>query len=216
MYRTTSELAAAIEEEAGLDVAALPKIGRLVWHARRTPMEVSLLFPIVPEDGRKELLDSMNPTDWRVNGPVPFNAGMVVFAIFEDADEARVYALPAAEADAKSLGPPTLYKLSKLSQVPLFSQQSLSLEAFKEAVANEWLAVEEDFTTAEKERDAVLEYLESLPANYSVKQAVLDIQDEKHLDSVDDDEDETQQNGQNAVLASAPSPVENLLRESVS
>lgn len=215
--KTIAELAKAIEEESGLDISQLPQIGRFVWHARRTPVEVSLLFPLAQTAAdQQELLDSMNPTVWKVNDVVPFSSGMLVFAIFEDVDEARVYAVPVDQSAGKNSGPPTLYRLSKLGSAGIWSQQTMTEDAFKTAIANEWLAVDQDARTPEDEREDVIAYIGDLPDNYPVKQLMRDLAEEAHLDGDDDEEDEEPEKVQNGAVASAPSPVENLLRENAS
>lgn len=174
------ELAEKIEKKAGVDVLALP-IGRRFM--TRAP------------DGKMVIFEVEKP--WPIA-----NDGSTVMALFQGDDEVRVYTLFLGEAakDGPPVPPPSRYTISK-HQPAIFSE-IMAMETFINELADEWSTIDEGISTAERERAAVVEYLQ---ANISKSGYILaiEIAEGKHLPDDDDEEDDEPEA---AVPSAATSP----------
>ena len=75
-------------------------------------------------------------TDIKHGEPLPINPSMLVFRIFEDSDEVRVYCIQTEEAkDGEKSYPPSCYHLQKSARV--YSAHSMSLTMFIGELAEE-------------------------------------------------------------------------------
>lgn len=216
--KSTQELANLINEEAGLDVKKLPLTTMFVWHAQNTPNYVALMYSAdLPDEEKQRLIKSAKPTVFYIDAPVPLPGtnGLNVYALFENEEEMRVYAVPVV-GDAY---PPRLYRLSKNSVCAICSEQRMDWEAFVQLVAEEWTLVDSEMTAAEaaasNERDATVLYLKYLKEKgnpLSLDEMVQAIENEAHLDVLEEAEDEEEEPEAAANGATkANSPVEEVV-----
>jgi hypothetical protein len=183
------ELAEKIEKKAGVDVLALP-IGRRFM--TRAP------------DGKMVIFEVEKP--WPIPGgqqlPQPSLDGSTIMALFQGDDEARVYTLFLGEApkDGTVTPPPSRYTISK--HQPAIFCEIMAIETFINEIADEWSTVDEGISTAERERAAVVAYLQE---NMSKSGYVLAIEigEAKHIP---DDEDEEDDEPEAAVTSAPTSP----------
>lgn len=202
---TIAEIREAIIDEANTDdvISDLPRLKRFAWFARRTPIEVGLLYPMIedadPQAGAKRdhLLSSMNPLVFVTGGPCAHDRRFVIVEMFQDDTDYRVYAVPTHEFPKER---PTLFKFSKLQAT--FSETVLIMDGFVSAIANEWSEVDDDIFTLDRERSAVIDYLNTLPEGYACKRAAEDIEHEAHYPA--DDEDEEEETPVNGAAPNAP------------
>jgi hypothetical protein len=89
----------------------------------------------------KELMESLNPTNFRVSMFNPLSPEQTVFAIFQSDTEARVYT-----TGGKA---PRRYRLSK--STPTFGVELMSEETFIQEIADEWDILANLYEPDEKE-----------------------------------------------------------------
>jgi hypothetical protein len=114
--RTFGEILTACIKEAGVEDIDLSGIAKAVW------------YPGPWSNGC---------TEFKHNEKNPLNKGSLVFIIFEDAEEFRVYSLATLEpgrAD-KETSPPTCHHLQKRG--PVYSAHSMTFPLFLEEVTDE-------------------------------------------------------------------------------
>lgn len=159
------ELAEKIEKKAGVDVLALP-IGRR--------------FMAKAPDGKMALYEVEKP--WPIA-----NDGSTIMALFQGDDDVRVYTLFLGEAtkDGPPPPPPSRYTISK--HQPAIFAEIMAIETFINEIADEWSTVDEGISTAERERAAVVAYLQTNMTKSGYELATL-IASEEHLE--DDEEDD--------------------------
>lgn len=199
---TAQELAARIEKQAGVTITS--RLMAVTWFPRRSALEVQQQLALAP-DQAKSLLASLGPTRIEAGKPCPVAPGRTVFDMFEDADEIRIYAIG-------SEVPPALIRLSKVA--PIFTLREMTLDTFVDEVAEELSEVEDEMTTAEKERDAIVEYGASLVNSealgtsglYPLSDFLQDIDEGKHLESPPDGDDDELEETDKAPEASAAPP----------
>jgi hypothetical protein len=184
---TAAEIASRIEKRAGVTVTS--HLSRVSWFPRRSSLEVQQALLIAPAEEHRGLYESLKPTELVAGKPCPLgNAGLkaprMIFEMFENDEEIRVYTLGQDS-------PPGVIRLSKKS--PNFTIRDFTMEAFIGEVADEWSEFADSMSTAEKERESVLEYGRSLPATYSLGEFLQDVQSEIHLEGADDQEEEEEE-----------------------
>jgi hypothetical protein len=178
------ELAEKIEKKAGVDVLALP-IGRRFM--TRAP------------DGKMVIFEVEKP--WPITGgqqlPQPSLDGSTIMGLFQGDDEVRVYTLFLGES--KEPPPPSRYTISK--HQPAIFCEIMAIETFINEIADEWSTVDEGISTAERERAAVVAYLQE---NISKSGYVLAIEigEAKHIP--DDDEEDDEPEGAVTSVSTAP------------
>jgi hypothetical protein len=175
---TAKDIAERIEKKSGVSVTV--RLQRASWFPRRSSMEVAPLLASASEADRKELLASLNPTVMVPGKDCPLSPARKVFEIFEDDSEFRVYTLSAEL-------PPARYKLSKTA--PLYSLAEMTMDTFINEIADEWSVVEAGMSTAQAEREKIVEYGESMEEGYSLDEFLSDIKEEVHLQEDDDEEE---------------------------
>lgn len=116
--KTVHDLANEIALEAGIEGIEVPGIPKAVWF--RGPWSATA-----------------EGTDIRHGSPLPMNPMLVVFRMFEDAGEIRVYCLSLSKSPTEKGddAPPSCYKLNKAS--PVYTAHSMSLSLFRDEVAGE-------------------------------------------------------------------------------
>jgi len=106
-------------EEAGIEGIEVTGLHKVMWYGG-------------PWDASRDW------TDFKHGEPNPLNPSMLIFRIFEDATEIRIYCLQVAEPskEAGSVAyPPSCYHLQKSARV--YTAHSMSFALFKEEIANE-------------------------------------------------------------------------------
>jgi hypothetical protein len=110
----TIELSKKIVAQSGTEDIDIPMLATIQWFAG--PWDATAPMTVI-----------------RHNETFPLNPAMLIFAMFQDDDEFRVYALP-IKASTPPM-PPTRYRLSKTNRV--FSAESMSLGVFEEEMVDE-------------------------------------------------------------------------------
>ena len=201
------DIEAKIEDKLTFDRGKLPRVTAVKWVPRRGQFEATMLYSIAAEDQsaqgnarREDILSSVQPTTFRVGGAWPFLQGMTIVAIFSDDEMHRVYAVSTLE-DLSGAGsvPPTRYTCRR--GIYDYSAEIMHIDTFIDEIVNEWTDVAAGMSSAEDERRDAVEYLRSLPDDYSVKQAATDIEQDVHHDGEDEEE------GAETVPESGPAPV---------
>lgn len=164
------ELADKIEKKASVTITSLP-IGR--FFMMRTP------------DGSMAKIEVGEP--WTVGG----RDGSIVVALFQSTDDVRAYTVAGDPEPGKKPVPPMRYTISK--HQPAVFAEMMALDTFIDEIADEWVLVDEEISSAERERDAVVAFLRG--KNNILGTGLADeIEGEEHLE---DDEVED-------VVTSAP------------
>lgn len=211
---TVQEIANLIEQKSLVDVASLPRKMRVVWFPKMNAQEVALLYPLADSDAkRQEMISSVYPTIWLREGPVPFNADMLIFEMFEDDAEYRIYAAPKADAKPRP-GPtgrtmpvaPQVYRLSKHSS--LLSQDALSYDMFISLIAEEWAMVDEGISTIDRECAMIVQHIEAQGPEYTMAKLLEDLREGVHRedDEEEDEEDDDDEEEPEAAPASPDTP----------
>jgi len=202
------ELMRKIEDIAGFEPdyhLDLPNILSFGWFPFKSPIEVSLLQPITAPEKMQGLLDQMSPTVFRVGHVCPFNDTMTILAIFEDEDEARLYAVQTVSPNGVTQRalPPTRYTVSK--HAPIYSTTAMPQDVFESEVAKEIAVVDESTGT-----DALLriEALENIAeAAREVKEPDKELFEAlKALDAIDAGEDEDPDDEDDEEEETPPTP----------
>jgi hypothetical protein len=173
------DVANQIEKKSGVKPLTLPIGNRFMT---RSP------------DGQMVVIKIGEP--WPIGKP----DGSIVFSLFQSDDEIRVYTLATTVvAPEKEPVPPTRYTISK--HQPAVFAEIMALETFINEVTNEWVMVDEDASSAERERMAVVEFLRTKHANVVAMSLADEIEGGGHLADDEDEEPEV------AVASVVTSPV---------
>lgn len=167
------ELIAEIEEGAEVKTAELPMMRSAVWFPQRTPMEVGLLAPLIPDDnpdkgrplGSKDretraMIDALRPTAFRVNNPCPLHGKLTVISIFADEEEIRVYCAPLVRVgEVADPEPPPFSLYTLYVKNPVYTLTVMNVDVFLKEVAAEWIIVagsgdEDDEEEGDEEEEA--------------------------------------------------------------
>jgi len=196
---TGKQIMAEVAERSGVDLESLPVMMHYVWVARRTAMDVQVQLTLEQSkpdwaarpDVQKmqtirSLMAEMDPMLLTRFGSWPMGDALI-FALFQDETEVRVYTIPKMGKDMTE-APPKIanrYRIAKANPLPVYGVDAFTFDAWMDAVAQEMEAVESEEDPAEaaveEEREKVISYLESLPADYLMKDAIEDLDEELHL-----------------------------------
>jgi hypothetical protein len=214
------DIEAKIEEKFTFDRAKLPRKAAVKWAPRRTHFEATMLYSMTGEDleqkrisaeqateQRRDIMDSIQATTLQVGGAWPLRAGMTIVAIFSDDDVHRVYAVQTLEElNGGPSIPPTRYNCKR--GVFDYDADVMHIDTFIDEIVNEWVGVEAGVSSAQQEQEIVVDYLRSLPPDYSVHQAATDIEQDVHHDGEEEeDEPEAPQSGPvPATVVEPPKP----------
>jgi len=219
-----ADVAAEITDRAGVEYADVPRMDAYRWTARENRAENMLLLTQVAmnlaqfvafldavkngqvpavnlnaAEAREEIEKvqnmigkSMEPIIFRRKTENPLNKKLTIAEMFMDEDEVRLYCWePPAEPVDPEEKVCARYRLNKNSNT--FSVENMSLDVWMDEVAEDFKLLAGGWT-AEQERDAVVDYLESLAPDFSVKEAAIDIKEGMHVP--DDDEIEEEEEGE--------------------
>lgn len=137
--------------------------------------------------------------DLAVGTVSPFNKKFTIVALHHDGLEIRCYEAP--NKDGVDLNPRRL-TLSKT--VDTIFTEIMSIHRFVELLAEELALLDDEVTSAERERASVLAYIENLHPGTTVRTLAEDLIKEKHLEQDEDDEQEEEEPEPNG--AAPPSP----------
>jgi hypothetical protein len=224
---TVDALKHLIEEESGLDIDQLSRTDSYKWFTRRTATEAAMFLSYLEsksaqatdEKVRAEIDAEKNAMWDSATKPIifsrgkahPLNDALVIWEIFQDEEELRVYTVPKEGAFVKL----ARYRMSK-SQ-PNFGVESMVPDTWISAVAAEWQAIDGEENPADNEREAVIDYMKAMPKDYSITDLIDDIEEELHLvetgesdedpeetEETEDTEQEAAANGAAAVATTEP------------
>jgi hypothetical protein len=203
---TIQEIHNQIAEEAkkiGIDIDKLRTKTAIQWFPLMGNLEASFQLDVAAaefqsraidqktfEQRRAQIVSATGPVIIRVGDRFPLNPAMCAVAIFGDDAEWRVYALPIKSDDDDPNKPhprPACYTLSRHAAV--LDLEAMPMETFVSEIIDEWAVVDSAAGARKIEQDAIVAYLQTLPDDYSVKQAARDIADEIHLEG-DEEEPE--------------------------
>jgi len=105
---------------------------------------------------------------FRLKEAHPWDASMIVHAMFRDDDEIRIYAVPGPNADPKTAA---LRRFVLSKRHPCYEVEIFNVEAYAQAIADEWVVVAAGMTTPDAEREKIVEYLKD-KGYHSVAQAI--------------------------------------------
>jgi hypothetical protein len=125
--------------------------------------------------------------------PLPFDEYSVAIAVFQNDSVIRVYTLPAVPPTPRPAAwktrEPMCYTLTKLA--PTYVFETMSLETMADEIVDEWNELAVEMSSAEAEREAVIDYIESFGAEpIGAMTLAQEIRDEVHLEDDDDEGDE--------------------------
>jgi len=209
---TGRQIAAEIANRTDAEIDKLPHKLHHVWVARSTPAEAQVRFSMLAADPKfaqctdqqksfelAKLLAELDPMLLSKYADWPMSAGTLIFEMFEDETEVRVYAIPKMSKDMTEKPPVVLnrYRICKANPLPTYGVEAMVLETWMNEVAREWDEVDGDISAVEiaveEERDDVVEYLKSLPADYQIKDAIEDVEEKLHLVETEDDDDDEEE-----------------------
>jgi hypothetical protein len=144
------ELWTEVAGRSGVSLEDLPMVSQYVWPAPEGVMSFTI--------GKKS----------------PFNSPALVFAIFVDGDEARIYTLPSPDAKEEQKAP----KRYILQSAGRFGTSAMPLDTFLDEVSEEV----GDLDPVAEERELVASYLEGK----ALQSLADEIRDGAHLDQEDE------------------------------
>jgi len=201
-------------EKVSLNDLLAKKVGRpppmrtmkVAWFPMRDAVTGMSMLQHAPEAERGAILSSLRPTIVTYGEPCPFDKTSVVVGLFDD-DEIRVYCLGETT-------PPTRYRLSKTS--PVWTMDKLELDAFVDELANDFIEMRDEMSSAELEREAILQYgadmANTLPGAtpYSLQDFLSDIKEGVHVSDEDEADEEDEDEGTTVIeppkLTAVPTP----------
>jgi len=199
---------AAETAKLGIDFRHVRQKAMIQWFAERTQLEVSIILGMEPDDAKRarlaeQLRPSLVPTIVVRGRRFPFNDHMVVLGLFGDDDEPswRVYAVPVEGPEDQK---PVCYTLSRSAFV--MDSDQMNIDTFVLEIANEWSRAYFGEPARTREKAAIIEYLNTLPVEHSIREAAQEIGDDLHLVSDDDDDDDDAQEGEEPAPAPEPNP----------
>jgi hypothetical protein len=148
-------------------------------------------------------------TMWKPGEAVPFDEYSRVIAIFQNDDVARVYSLPAAPPNPIPGGwkvkSPIRYSLTKTAAT--YVAEVMDLTTFADEIINEWNEVALGMSSAEAEREAIIDHIESFGAEVLTGSVLVqELRDEIHLADDDDDSPDDEPNDEPAAPSVPPAP----------
>jgi hypothetical protein len=139
--------------------------------------------------------------DLVVGKPSPFNVKFIVVALYHDAMEIRCYEAPGK--DAEGLYP---RRLTLTKTVETIFTETMSIRRFAELLAEELALLDDEVTSAERERASVLAYIETCHPGTTVRTLAQDLIEEKHLEEEDEEGEPEEEETPNGAAAPSPSP----------
>lgn len=208
-----------IEQRSGLELANLPRKRTFLWVPKRTPQEITLLTQLLQADNKPvpyaQFLADLSPMVLGRHQDWPMNDELVIAEMVDEGDELHVYAVH--KSGANKLG--FRYRIIKASPLPVFGADEMPYDTWIDELVECWRAIDSDIDyeelAIEEEREAVVSYLRSLPADYALADAIADLEDENHLVDIEepeepeagDDEPEAEQDdAANGSATAAPKP----------
>ena len=181
---SVADIRDAIVKKAGPGIAVTTKV--VVWFPMRTAVDGMAMLQSCPENERKAVYASMRPAKIEAGKACPFDVKSIVMGMFEGED-IRVYCLgPNANNTSMVL---SRYRLSKTAAI--YSLDEMTPNAFIDEMADEFVQLRDGLSSAETERNAILEYGSALAPDYPFRDFLEDIREGVHLiEEEDDDEDE--------------------------
>ena len=180
---TVRDVLTQVQEMSGIDPGKITMVMRYTWHP--------------PMPGGK-------PTVFRHGKDSPIDTGYTIFGMFRSDDVIHVYLLwTATNADNSgedSPHPPMRYFLEP--QVATYGAESMPLDVWQEEFANALVETADGMTSAEREREAVVEYIHTRPTATATELADA-IEAEEHLADDDDDDDNEEAAAEEAPAAEA-------------
>jgi hypothetical protein len=123
---------------------------------------------------------------WKLNEPCPLpqmSDTLVVFSIFRDKGEARIYAAPLKEGT-----PYTRFVLG--TEASSLFAESMGLDVFRGLVGEELRALDSKINAADVERETVIDYLRTLPGDYPMAELISDLEELAHHEVTEEDDGE--------------------------
>lgn len=144
--RDVAELWKAVEASAGVSLGDVPILTKYLW------------FPTPQSGGTLPTIIEMGSSDGAEPAEIPVKPGFIVFGMFQDTDEIRVYALAKATKDANGRPNPP-HRLSLSKHAPIIGVEIMALEVFIDEVANELReassSTSDEIAALEAENDAL-------------------------------------------------------------
>lgn len=138
----------------------------------------------------------------RPGEPLGLNRDFSVFTFFADDEEIRVYCI--LNNEKPTIKPLTLCRCYLLSRSqPTYVCQGMSLDVFKQCIADEWSEVATGLNTGEAMLQSIVDYIDSLPEDYSLKKLRDDIE-AGTIDVPEEPEGEPAPNGAAATPVDPP------------
>jgi hypothetical protein len=135
--------------------------------------------------------------------PFPWFGKVTITAMFRDADELRIYTLPAGPMGEKEWGV-RRYFLSK-KDGGSFEVENLPPDAFVQCIADEWILVADQVRSAEREKNQIVAFLETLEEGVMANEAADAIAQGHHWMEEPPEPDKPEL-GPNGAAQNPPSP----------
>lgn len=202
-----------IETRSELELKDLPRMEAYLWVARRTPLEVQMVSSLLASSNKpvpyEQLLEDLTPMVVRRYGPWPNDDSYAVAELFEDEAEVVVYAIAAKDKNTRGVR----YKITKANPLPVYTVEAMTFDTWMDELVAQWEEVDGATNPAEvateEERESVLSYARSLPADYAIANLISDLEDENHLVEVEEegeDEDDEADGETPAAAAESKAP----------
>lgn len=191
---TVDKIRDAIIRKAGPGNSVTTK--RVGWFPLRDAVTGMAMLSGCPENERNAVLASMKRTFFDIGQPCPIKPSLIVFGLFEEENEVRVYCMGPSDPQPEEKAYLVLarYRLSKAASI--YSMDELTPNAFIDEMSDEFVQLREGLNSAEKERAAVLEYGEIMAEHapgetpYTLKEFLEDLREGLHVESGENDEED--------------------------
>lgn len=210
---TWAQIQARIEEEAeddDIDIAELPRTTDAIWASRFDAVEAQVKITIKAsapswqkmKDSEREAyvesaLSDMTPMRIGRGRPWPLQPAYIVMYLFKDADELRVYTVPASsfvtgtkEAPVPATPTPIgmRYSINRANPKPTFTAEAVMIDVWISEVVRECIELDGEVNVEENayeegeeaEQAQVLAYLATLPEGYRIVDLISDIKEGVH------------------------------------
>src|ERR1700694_5855781 len=174
------------------------------------------------EDQANAWMSDMVPMLLSTRNVWPPSPSNLIYEMFEDEDEIRVYAITAPGVTADTIREHVFpercnrYRINKANPKPVYGVEQMVLETWIERIAEEWKVLDGETIEAavEGELENVVEYLHSLEEGYRITDVISDLEEELHRVEADEEEEEEGdpkpapkvENGASAVAQTAVAP----------
>jgi len=210
---TWAQIQKQIDEEAAdddIEIAELPRTTDAIWVARYDAMEIQTQLTIrssAPswaklKDSEREaavkgMLDEMTPMRIGRGRPWPLNPGYVVMYVFKDADELRVYTVPASSfvtgtREAPVAATPTpigmRYSINRANPKPVFTAEAIMIDVWISEVVRECIELDGEVNVeensfqegADEERAKTIAFIKTLKPEYALSDLLADLSEGVH------------------------------------